>query len=615
MEECRKLNDNGGYGEEESGFGFGLDADFKIERCRFDACKERLRSCFDHVLTAFTRQKSAGKCIRPIPALCGDGRPVDLFKLFWIVRKVGGHGSVSRNNLWGIVSEECGLGFAMRSFVKLVYMKYLKELDQWLQRVFDTSILEDELIGVVHTLDMLYWELENGIGGLLMAEQGNGSEFSECATNTIPDIIELSSDGGICKSKNEKSCNVLDKNDVRVLAEEAAVEFNSKASEERLSDIGNVLGSRKRKQQSRSFPRMLEWLTHIAKHSDDPSIGFVPESSKWTDYRSEELWKQTLAVRGALLIRRHHNANAGQSSIMDQPKKPRMHPSMYEDNVCNSQIKEKQRYSTRITSSTIRLCGCCNSQSPHQSKSDICQEKKIENDIKAPVNPVVTETKEPAASFNDHESLDVVAEKQVSIGPLFQAEIPEWTDEHSESDPKWLGRKTWQAEEDNSSSLDLIGKGRSHHPCCSCSVPNSVNCVRFHIAEKRLKLKQELGPLFHRWGFNRMGEEVSLSWTEDEENAFKDMMKSISPLHNKFFNKAFRYLPSKTKRELVSYYFNVYVVQRRSYQNRVTPKDIDSDDDEKECGSIGGRFGYQALYIPGSGSISCSLNKQSSDFR
>ncbi|KAK4400854.1 AT-rich interactive domain-containing protein 2 [Sesamum angolense] len=300
----------------------------------------------------------------------------------------------------------------------------------------------------------------------------------------------------------------------------------------------------------------------------------------------------------------------------DQQKKPRMHPSMYEDDVPSHQSTEKLRCSKRVPASTKSyLCPCCNSSSAPQSKDIVHQAAEAGNSSKTPAKLVIADVEEPPINSNEDESSDVPAEKQVSLGPLFQAEVPEWTGVHAESDSKWLGTRMWTPEDGEGNStnqLDRIGKGRQQ--LCNCPFPDSVECVRFHIAEKRFKLKQELGLLFYRWRFDRMGEEVSLSWTEEEEKRFKDMMRSYAAFSNKFWNTALRFLPSKTREKLVSYYFNVFLVQRRSYQNRVTPKDIDSDDDEKECGSIGSSFGYRALYTPGPKLISCTLNKESTEF-
>lgn len=288
-----------------------------------------------------------------------------------------------------------------------------------------------------------------------------------------------------------------------------------------------------------------------------------------------------------------------------------MLPSMYEDEVINHQTTEKLRHSKRIPLTKSHSCLCCNSSAaPHTSHREVADVARPRAQFEA----AVTVVKEQPSNTNDHKPCDAQPEREVSIGPRFQAEVPQWTGIASDSDSKWLGTRMWPPEDGKRNSiikLDPIGRGRQHR--CDCSFPDSVECVRFHVAEKRLKLKQELGPLFYRWRFNLMGEEVSLSWTEDEERLFKDNMKSHAAFSNKFWNNAWRFLPSKSREKLVRYYFNVYLVQRRSYQNRVTPKDVDSDDDEKVCGSIGGSFGHKALYIPRPSSVSCTLNTESTE--
>ncbi|XP_073298732.1 AT-rich interactive domain-containing protein 2-like [Primulina huaijiensis] len=723
MERWMELKDGVGNGKEK--FEADFDTKIPVEECRFDPCKESLRGLFDQVLVDFVVEKSVDKCVRPIPAFCGNENPVDLFKLFWVVRKVGGYEAVSRNNLWGFVSGECGLGFGLIPSIKLIYVKYLKEFDQWLRQGFSDRALENGNIELVQKLDALSRELEarfqvvldrregkekdnkfvdrirdmsnintrdttclfSPIGGIMNGQMNDQNCFfndndeklcincdgdftvsSERISNKIIEIcgdedenvkddngkffidddFAASADRVFKKAANEvndfsegflggsgKSCaedrvsimapgkKVIE----NVLARRVVEKVISKAHDlpENIADdekwfitqkgnVENTLDSLKRKREHRSLLEMLGWLKYIAKKSDDPAIGLIPECSKWKDHGNEELWVQVLLVRKTLMIRRPADANA-REHLKDKHKKPRMHPSMYEAHVSNHQSVEKLRYRDRVPSSTSpHLCPCCNLEAAPQSRVISHHKAKTSDCLKAPVKPVSTNVKEPAIDLNDDESYDVPAEKQVSVGPPFQAEVPAWTGEHFKSDSKWLGARMWPQENGEKKSvgkLDPIGKGR--HDFCSCSFTNSVECVRFHIAEKRFKLRRDLGLLFYRWRFDRMGEEVSLSWTKEEESRFRDMMRSYSAYPNKFGNNSHRFLPSKTREKLISYYFNVYLVQRRSYQNRVTPKEIDSDDEEKECGLVGDSFGYKALNIPGSSLVSCTHNKESSE--
>ncbi|KAL2525020.1 AT-rich interactive domain-containing protein 2 [Abeliophyllum distichum] len=763
MEGCSNLRDNSLLHEVENGkgkVGFGFDLHFPIEGCSFDACKERLRSLFDQLLVAFLREKSVSKCIKPLPALCGDGRATDLFKLFWVVWKIGGYDAVSRNNLWSFVEEECGLSCGSIPSLKLIYMKYLNELDQWLRQVFVDRDLEDEENGVVQKLDFLSQELKtrfcllssdrheeqendvkngkdinpnNSISGLHSLEIGRISERVDIKENFFHDedkicnnddhnippsaqraveniICEMHDDsdrsvnhdnydGKVCtdhdfaalakrvvrKAFNEvhgfskgqidddngkslleeddnnimisakkvvekvienvhkraeknaddedKKLSALDNNgilasakkvvekvicnmqDLSCIIAEAGGRFGAQNDKDAVMSAGSVIGTvcdtRKRKRECQSVSEMLNWLIHVAKHSDDPAIGKLPESSKWKDQGNEGLWVQALLIREALLIRRCGDINADESVQQDQQKKLRMHPSMYEEDNLDRQASEKLRCSKRASLTKSLSCSCCNSPAVTKSKVVSRQKAGARN---SPKESVVISIEIPTVDSQGPKSSGVPAEKQVSVGPLFQSEVPEWTGFPLKSDSKWLGTKMWPPEDGRNKSvaeLDPITMGRQHK--CYCLFPYSVECVRFHIAEKRLKLKHELGSLFYYWRFDRMGEEVSLSWTKEEEKRFKDTKSAHAAVRNKFWNNASRFLPTKTREKLVSYYFNVFLIQRRSYQNRVTPNDIDSDNDEKECGSVGDSFGRQAFMVPSWKLLVCAQNKESAD--
>lgn len=169
----------------------------------------------------------------------------------------------------------------------------------------------------------------------------------------------------------------------------------------------------------------------------------------------------------------------------------------------------------------------------------------------------------------------------------------------------------WKCDLDDFGSLSLesLGSGRENMSCCLLA--SSVECVKFHIAEKRMKLKLQLGySLFYDWRFNCMGEEVAIWWTPEEETRFKKILRSSQG--ECLWDGLFRYFPKKTREDLVSYYFNVFLLRRRRYQNCVTPKEIDSDDDDLDFGSFGDCLGSEGArmlnYLP------CSLNEQCTDW-
>lgn len=191
--------------------------------------------------------------------------------------------------------------------------------------------------------------------------------------------------------------------------------------------------------------------------------------------------------------------------------------------------------------------------------------------------------------------IDRYSPSRIPTGPAFQAAVPAWTGETFESDSKWLGSRVWPLEQSVQRFLverDPIGKGRQDS--CGCQVPGSTACVRFHIAEKKLRVKRELCSAFYLWRFNKMGEEVTMYWTQAEEEKFKNIVSSNPPsLEKCFWDEIYKVFPTKRKSDLVSYYYNVFLLRRRAHQNRFTPSNIDSDDEESEPGLVTKGFGHE----------------------
>ncbi|KAF3673432.1 AT-rich interactive domain-containing protein 2 [Capsicum chacoense] len=183
----------------------------------------------------------------------------------------------------------------------------------------------------------------------------------------------------------------------------------------------------------------------------------------------------------------------------------------------------------------------------------------------------------------------------IPVGPRFQADIPDWTHsqkvqmvrqykENKADTSKWLGTPMWPANNNLANKKvneKLIGKGRDEH--CRCESPGSVECVKSHVKEERMKLKSELGRAFSAWKFDEMGEEVSNLWTNKEQRIFTSLVQMNRMSKGKSFMKpALTYLPSKNRQSIVNYYFNVHVPQRISSQTRSNCHIIDTDDEEGE---------------------------------
>ncbi|KAK8948622.1 AT-rich interactive domain-containing protein 2 [Platanthera zijinensis] len=140
--------------------------------------------------------------------------------------------------------------------------------------------------------------------------------------------------------------------------------------------------------------------------------------------------------------------------------------------------------------------------------------------------------------------------RPVPIGSDHQADLPEWTPRNFE---------------------------------CDCPDEGSIGCVRQHVMEAREMLRCALREKFVELGFLDMGEGVAERWTEMEENLFHAVVSSNSTSSGRNFWAVLPHaFPLRGFRELVSYYFNVFVLRKRADQNHFYPSIVDSDNDDSE---------------------------------
>ncbi|KNA11778.1 hypothetical protein SOVF_131960 [Spinacia oleracea] len=175
----------------------------------------------------------------------------------------------------------------------------------------------------------------------------------------------------------------------------------------------------------------------------------------------------------------------------------------------------------------------------------------------------------------------------IPVGPRFQADVPEYNDQFANGDSdtsRWLGTKTWALEDDDSTTTDSGGKiGKGRPDSCFCSSRGSPLCVKQHITEARARLQSYLGPAFKSWNFDEMGYDVGKTWSSKQKKKFDNLVRA-NPLSEgkSFLQPAQLSFPSKTRKDIVSYYLNVYVPKRISMITQSGCKVLDSDDDEVE---------------------------------
>ncbi|OIT33159.1 PREDICTED: AT-rich interactive domain-containing protein 1-like [Nicotiana attenuata] len=90
---------------------------------------------FIEILAQFFKEVTGLLCYRPLPPMLGNGKSVDLFKLYLVVREKGGYERVCVNGSWSLVAEDCGFDSGYGMGLKLVYVKYLDALERWMLRL------------------------------------------------------------------------------------------------------------------------------------------------------------------------------------------------------------------------------------------------------------------------------------------------------------------------------------------------------------------------------------------------------------------------------------------------------------------------------------------------
>ncbi|XP_030521800.1 uncharacterized protein LOC115734924 [Rhodamnia argentea] len=236
------------------------------------------------------------------------------------------------------------------------------------------------------------------------------------------------------------------------------------------------------------------------------------------------------------------------------------------------------------------------------------EEFQLEGRLRASFSPEYVPSNHPATARSGCDDVYSLVlrhppQKPVPIGPDYQADLSPWSQQDAmnslsclnesaaisnsdliagdEDDRRFTGICVipFPASDVYDNCDDKVGAGRAG---CSCLDEGSIRCSRQHTMEARDLLRRELGNEgFVESGCHDMGEQVAEKWSDEEEQLFHEIVFSNpSSWGRNFWNSLSFRFPSRTRREIVSYYFNVYMLQKRAEQNRCDPVNIDSDNDE-----------------------------------
>lgn len=184
--------------------------------------------------------------------------------------------------------------------------------------------------------------------------------------------------------------------------------------------------------------------------------------------------------------------------------------------------------------------------------------------------------------------------KSVPVGPLFQADIPEWSDQstknndhRTEYENKWLGTRLWPLHETAEQQMRMNEINITEQEC-TCSVPGSVDCINVHVLHEKGRLMKELGPAFWEMKIHETGQMISIFWNQDEKKVLEKALNSNPPRQEKncFVKTARKRLEYQTRVSILRYYYNVYLPKKISRRIKSGFSIVNSDDEEEAAMSL-----------------------------
>ena len=129
-----------------------------------------------------------------------------------------------------------------------------------------------------------------------------------------------------------------------------------------------------------------------------------------------------------------------------------MHPCIYEDNIDDNHHLSTERICCSRRSNALsksESVACNNSCPPVQSN----QIGSLTTEIGKGLKNQALLNGDLASEMEDNQANEDSVEKPVPVGASFQAVLPEWTGNISDSDSKWLGTRSWPSQHENNKSV------------------------------------------------------------------------------------------------------------------------------------------------------------------
>ncbi|KAG0459145.1 hypothetical protein HPP92_022273 [Vanilla planifolia] len=235
--------------------------------------------------------------------MLGDGRPVDLHKLYCVVSEKGGYDSVTVRKAWPMVAEAIGLGSSLGCPLKLIYAKYLDALEHCLQRFPAKKVVEDAHQGSVENLGLSPNDLEMDAGGFL-------KKILKMKKESVADTMPL------C-SKRDHFLTAASENERMLLS--------SNVECDKLADFGKnseTRGFSSLKRKRDALVGMLSWVKSAARNPIDPSVGKTSpqEVLKGADNLINEQYSHALQARKALFLKKIRRADIDRSPFQKAEK-------------------------------------------------------------------------------------------------------------------------------------------------------------------------------------------------------------------------------------------------------------------------------------------------------